>query len=478
MIPVGTTTPALRRLSTRRLFGADPDADEGRHIEESRGRRLQGLSRRDRWVSLLLAFGFLVVSVGASLTLPSDRTPSVLLVVALVAAYTIASRVEFEVGSGSAVPTQLVLVPMLFLLPLGLVPFCVATGFLLADVPRYLRRQMHPERAAVLLASSWHSLGPVIVLGIAGERGPSWHDVPLYLAALAAQFSFDFASSGSRAAFAFGVPFRSQLPEMASVWAVDVALAPMGLFVAFESARTLYAFLGSLPLLFLTSVFARERRARIDNALELSSAYRGTALLLGDVVEADDEYTGAHSRDVVMLVEGVAARLGLDAREPRNAAFAALLHDVGKIRVPDEIINKTGPLDDEEWEIMKRHTVEGERMLKAVGGILGEVGEIVRSCHERWDGSGYPDGLAGEDIPLIARIVCACDAYSAITTNRSYRAARTPHEAIAELERCAGSHFDPKVVSLLAEIVHETEPASDEHLAAAREGQAGGGAVA
>ena len=206
-------------------------------------------------------------------------------------------------------------------------------------------------------------------------------------------------------------------------------------------------------MLLLFSTFARERQRRIDNALELSSAYRGTAMLLGDVIEADDEYTGSHSRDVVDLVVSVADRLGLGAGERRQAEFAALLHDVGKVKIPAEIIHKPGALDDDEWQLMKTHTVLGEQMLRQIGGLLGEVGGIVRSCHERWDGTGYPDSLAGGEIPLAARIVCACDAWSAMTTDRSYRAARSDAEAAAELRACAGTHFDPDVVGALLHVV-------------------------
>jgi HD-GYP domain-containing protein (c-di-GMP phosphodiesterase class II) len=101
---------------------------------------------------------------------------------------------------------------------------------------------------------------------------------------------------------------------------------------------------------------------------------------------------------------------------------------------------------------MKTHTIEGERMLEQVGGLLGRVGHLVRSCHERWDGRGYPDSLAGEEIPLVARIVCACDAYNAMTTDRPYRAARPAAEALAEMEACAGTQFDPAVVVALAAV--------------------------
>jgi HD-GYP domain-containing protein (c-di-GMP phosphodiesterase class II) len=121
--------------------------------------------------------------------------------------------------------------------------------------------------------------------------------------------------------------------------------------------------------------------------------------------------------------------------------------------LPNDIINKPGKLTPEERAIIETHTVEGERILERVGGLLGDVGRLVRSCHEYVDGGGYPDGLVGEQIPLIARIVCTADAYSAMTTDRSYRAARPSGEAIAELQRCAGTQFDARVVEALAQVV-------------------------
>ncbi len=123
------------------------------------------------------------------------------------------------------------------------------------------------------------------------------------------------------------------------------------------------------------------------------------------------------------------------------------------MKIPAAIINKPGPLDDAEWELMKTHTIVGEQMLERVGGLLGEVGQIVRSCHERWDGTGYPDRLAGDESPLAARIVCACDAWSAMTTDRSYRKARSTADAAAELRACAGTHFDPTVVETLLAVL-------------------------
>jgi HD-GYP domain-containing protein (c-di-GMP phosphodiesterase class II) len=236
---------------------------------------------------------------------------------------------------------------------------------------------------------------------------------------------------------------------MVWIWAVDSALTPIAILAALGSQQHPTLVVGTLPLIGLLAYFARERKARIDNALELSSAYRGTAFLLGDVVEADDAYTGLHSRDVVSLVTDVCDRLGVTGAERRDAEFAALLHDVGKIRIPAEIINKPGKLTDEEFAVIKTHTVEGEKLLAQVGGILGNVGRIVRSCHEDWDGTGYPDGLVGEQIPRVARIVRCCDAYSAMTTDRSYRKALPVPEAVAELQRCSGTDFDPTVVAAL-----------------------------
>ena len=188
----------------------------------------------------------------------------------------------------------------------------------------------------------------------------------------------------------------------------------------------------ALPVIGLFAIFAREREARIEHALTLSHAYRGTAHLLGEILSTNDAYTGAHSRSVVVLSRSVGVQMGLDDATLRDVEFGALLHDVGKVNVPNEIINKPGALNDEEWEVMRAHTAEGERMLERIGGMLGEVGTVVRSHHEHFDGSGYPDGLAGEGIPIASRVIACCDAFNAMTTDRPYRLAMSTDEAIAE----------------------------------------------
>src|SRR4030088_1934223 len=173
--------------------------------------------------------------------------------------------------------------------------------------------------------------------------------------------------------------------EVSRIYLMDLALSPAGLAISFATGQQRWAMLSVLPLFGVMSVFSHEREARMEQLIELNDAYRGTALVLGDVVEADDNYTGEHCRSVVALALAVGEELGLCATQRRNLEFAALLHDVGKIAIPKEIINKPGKLDPREWTIIKTHTVEGQKMLERVGGVMRGVGLIVRSHHERWD---------------------------------------------------------------------------------------------
>jgi two-component system cell cycle response regulator len=166
-----------------------------------------------------------------------------------------------------------------------------------------------------------------------------------------------------------------------------------------------------------------------------------------------------HLRGTADLALAVGRELGMDGEELDDVAHAAELHDVGKIAIPDVILEKAGPLDDTEWGFMRRHTIIGERILLAAPA-LRSVARLVRSSHERWDGDGYPDGLAGEEIPLGARVVAVCDAFDAMTTNRPYRRRIGDPAALEELQRCAGSQFDPAVVEAFARVL-EREMAAD-----------------
>jgi HD-GYP domain-containing protein (c-di-GMP phosphodiesterase class II) len=429
----------------------DPELEQ--QLSDRRDRASRRLSARSRTSTIVILVAFAAACASLAVFAPPAHGPGLLTAVVLVIAYALATNVQFEVRTGTAIPTELVLVPMLFLLPLTYVPLFVAGGLLVGRSRELLRVSL--TRALLVAPNAAHSVGPAFVLVLARRHEPRLGDWPFYLAALCAQFLVDMGVQGAHEVYVNGVRPKSLLPFMSWAFLVDAALAPIGLAVAFAAQGRPLAVLLVLPLLGLLAEFAHERRARMDHALELSHAYRGTALLLGDVVEADDAYTGSHSRDVVSLVLGVCDRLGLGARERRDAEFAALLHDVGKIKIPSEIINKPGPLDADERALINTHTVEGERMLTQVGGILGNVGRVVRSCHEDWDGSGYPDGLAGEEIALAARIVRCCDAFSAMTTDRPYRSALPLADAVAELRRCAGTDFDPAVVDALVAVVEK-----------------------
>ena len=436
-------------------MASDRAAERADLVEVSRERVRRGFVGPERAATIAGSLAFLGAALAIALTVDSQRAFSATAAVVLVASYALASRVEFEIGTGSAIPTQLIFVPMLFLLPAPLVPLLVALGLVLGLLPDVIRRRANPQQLLVQLHNSLHALGAALVLILAGEPSPSLARWPLsvLLLALLAQFGFDFVGAALRSRIAFGRRL-SELPAvLAPVYLVDLVLAPLGLAIAIVAADRSIAVLLEMPLVGLLAYFARERQRRIDGALELSHAYRGTALLLGDVVEADDAYTGSHSKAVVNLVLAVAEELRLTSAERRQAEFAALLHDIGKIAIPKAIINKPGPLTSEERGLVETHTVVGEQLLARVGGMLGDVGTIVRSCHERWDGKGYPDGLADDRIPIIARIVACCDAFDAMTTDRSYRMALPLGEALMELERNSGSQFDPTVVSALFRVL-------------------------
>ncbi len=168
----------------------------------------------------------------------------------------------------------------------------------------------------------------------------------------------------------------------------------------------------------------------------------------------------SHLCRVGRLATVIGRRLGVDGEELEVLRRAAELHDIGKAAIPDTILNKPGPLSDEEWDIMLRHTIVGEEILSTSPALLS-VAKLVRGTNERWDGSGYPDGLSGEDIPLGSRIVFVCDAFDAMTSDRPYYRARGPQEALVELERGAGSQFDPRVVEAFISAWRETENGLD-----------------
>jgi diguanylate cyclase (GGDEF)-like protein len=202
---------------------------------------------------------------------------------------------------------------------------------------------------------------------------------------------------------------------------------------------------------------ADQRMYAHKGAGRASAGRQSTDVLLRMLAERDPDL-GTHLNEVTELCHMTADRLGVPAEERTALTQAAVLHDVGKSAVPDAILQKPGPLNEDEMMFIRRHTIIGERILGAAPA-LSKSAKLVRWSHERYEGGGYPDGIAGEDIPLGARIISVCDAYHAMVSNRAYRPARSSDEAIAELRRCAGSQFDPVVVQAFCEaVVGSSEP--------------------
>jgi HD-GYP domain-containing protein (c-di-GMP phosphodiesterase class II) len=451
---------------------ANPDAEALLLVGEERLAREQR-RRRERITHGVRASAFLVAAALLAALAPWERSLSVPVLALTLVVWVGVERVKFPVASGWTRPTMLAFVPTLFVLPAPIVPLVATLAILLGQAPDLVRRKISPSMIPAFIGDAWFTLGPALVIVLGGAQRFAWSHWPVYVGALAAHVLFDVGAWLGGSWFAERTNALVQAPLLAWTYAVDAALAPLGLAIAAVAVDRPGLVLLSLSPLVMLSMFAREREERLDQTVALNTAFRGTALLLGDVVDAVDPYTGIHSREVVDLSLAVADTLGINGSSRRDLEFAALLHDVGKIRVPKQILHKQGSLDASEWDVIRRHTIEGERMLKQVGGTLSSVGRIVRSSHERFDGSGYPDGLDGEQIPIESRIVAACDAFNAMTTTRPYRAALPESAALTELGRCAGTQFDPRVVGALVSAVHLRHP---EPLIAARRGEPQAGA--
>jgi HD-GYP domain-containing protein (c-di-GMP phosphodiesterase class II) len=425
-------------------------------VGEARARRARSMDARERAVVAAFAALYCVAAVLIAVFLPSERDVSPLLIAALLLGHAAVSQVRFEFGMGFVVPEQLVVIPMLLLCPLPYVPVLIAAAGALGLVPDFIKGSWAKDRWLKPIADSWSYLAPVLILAAFAPGPPELSSAPVYALAIAAQLGTDFAQAVIRNWLLDGVPVRELARIFFGATRVELVLSPVALvatLAAYEEPLVLVAVIA--PLVWLLDNFSKDRAARYAAALELNRAYRGTVMLLSDVLEFEDEYTAQHSRSVVDLVNAVADELGIAPDERQELEFAAMLHDVGKISIPKEILHKPAALTDREFEIIKHHTIEGQFMLDRVGGLLGRVGEVVRSCHERWDGRGYPDGLTGEEIPLAARVVFACDAYNAMTTDRPYRQAMPRKAAVAELQANSGTQFDPKIVDALVKVAEQ-----------------------
>lgn len=330
----------------------------------------------------------------------------------------------------------------------------VAGGTLEAVYSIFFRAPDWTDAAAVGLVVAAAVLVTVLPFGKVTER---WILLPLACGIAAVTF----IAIGDEAAVGVSYLFLPAAVVMVFFWH-DVLTKS----VVLASVSALYigvpavwgdrdAFLESaatLPLLVTTSLligflFNRFRVSSVQHA-----RFRGTIMALLKALEARDGHTAEHASDVLAIVTEVAEQLGLDSREQLYVADVALLHDIGKIGIPNEILHKPAALSDPEWEVVKRHPEIGERILNEVPGFE-RVATAVRHEHERWDGRGYPDGLRGAEIPLASRIVLACDAYNAMISPRPYREPLSESAAREQLLRNAGAQFDPEVVDALLTVL-------------------------
>ena len=588
---------------------------EDRLLEDSWESRSRHVTRRELVVEgaaglLFLCSAATLVAVGG--VAGFDPVLGAMLVVL----YALISRVEFPIGAGYVVPSYLVLAPMLLLEPPAAVPFMAAAGLVLGAFGQWVAGLAGPERMLFSIPDAWHSVGPALILVLAGQPAEYEPAAPaIYFVAFLAACVFDLVSATLREAAALSVAPSLQIRVLSRVWIVDACLAPIGFIAAASAANAQARVLLVLPLGVLLLILARDRNARISQAqqrleqaltdpltrlgnrrqldndlreqlvdctpqtplvlmvfdldgfksyndtfghaagdallerlaakLSLAVKPMGTAYRLGGdefsvlvrvdpkhldlplrgavqaLTEAGEEFaihasygvvllphetanasfalqladhrmysrkharTGGprdqardvlmrslearepdlheHSADVAELSRRIGRRFGVSAEELDELVRAAELHDIGKVGIPDAILNKPASLNPVEWEFMHQHTILGERILSAAPA-LRPVGTIVRATHERWDGRGYPDRLAGEEIPLGARIVAVCDAYEAMVTDRPYRPALGHAWACEELRREAGAQFDPRVVeAFLAEVEHVNEPSGYDH---------------
>ncbi len=742
-------------MSQPRLDDARSHRPDERLLEESWSGRTDKVSGRELLVEALASCLFVAIAIPLAVVALYGHSLNVALTVALIAAYGLSSRVvKFPIGAGYLVPSYLVLVPMLLLLPPGAVPLLAAAGLVAGTFVQALTKHAQAERVLLSVSDAWHTLGPAVVLVLAGREHRPLVLALVYIAAFLAGCIVDLISATVREAAILGVDSRVQLRVIAQVWLVDLCIAPLGLIIGTQARVHDVALLALIPINGLMLMATRDRTERIAQAqrrldlvarertrlqmavrrlgdalaakldmaaltsivlhgsvealdadagrLELEGVERshvidvemeqlspaleaavGTtlasnslaqverdgvwalALPLGfrseagsirgtlavarrarafredeqevmcdlvertrraasDIIlhqllreqaqtdaltklgnrrklEADlterlsgasgqrplvlvlfdldgfksyndtfghmagdailarlgtklayavcaqgaayrlggDEFcvlaaadaeeleklvaasAGAleergqgfairasygaavlpyeattleyaleladermyavkkgrpsqvrdqtrdvlmnimrakqpsledHSSEVGQLCVCVARRLGMSAEQLDELMRAAELHDIGKVGIPDAILDKPDALDIDEWELMRTHTLLGERILSAAPALRA-VGVLVRASHERWDGTGYPDGLVGSEIPMGARIIAACDAYEAMTTDRSYRPAGSHASACAELRRAAGTQFDPQVVEVLLDVL-------------------------
>ena len=297
------------------------------------------------------------------------------------------------------------------------------------------------ERFLVVIVMPGLALLGFMLMYTGGVQSPI---LPIFVAPAV----FMAAAYGFRtgAAIAVLTAFTAVLPLLINGW--DPHYARM-LLVA-TVATLLCAYIPARVRQALLNEYESRRRQQEES-------YVATIAALAAALDAKDRYTEAHSRETAGLAVNIGKRLGLPADQLRLLEYGALLHDIGKIGIPGYILQKPGALTSEEFAVMREHPVIGERILASVP-FLAPLGPIVRAEHERWNGTGYPDGLKGEEIPIEARIIHACDTFHAMASDRSYRKALSLVEIVAEFRKESGQQFDPRVVDVMLRLIAEEPP--------------------
>ena len=423
----------------------EPSLEEQAMLEDTLHRAASAMTTRELLWAALSAAG-LIAAVAGLWAVDPPHGFSVAPAIACLAVLAISVNVRFDTPLGYAAPIELAFVPLVFAVPPAIVPVAVVGAFALAALPRIMRGHVRASRLLIQGSNAWFSVGPVTVFAFAHvdprDAGPG-----LLVAALAAHSSPISPSPrwasmlGRRACLLLGSSwiFGSTPHFRFALWSPRTSTRPL-------------AALAVVPLLGLLAVFAHERRQRLESMLELrapTAAPRLSSATLSRPTTATPASTArvswAHARS--------RRSPWLSAERRRNLEFAALLHDVGKIAIPKEIINKPGKLDPHEWTIIKTHTVEGQKMLERVGGFMRQVGIIVRSHHERWDGGGYPDGLSGESDPARGADHHLLRHLERDARRPSLPPGPLPRGGDRRADGGAGTQLDPKIVEALIEVL-------------------------
>lgn len=302
--------------------------------------------------------------------------------------------------------------------------------------------------AQIYLASYCASYTYHVLLGTSGNLGALPASLPSLVLTALVYVGLNITFSTLSVSLAVRLPLRKLLvqnvkwavPNVAVLWTIGVLM----IYLVRSDAGIIGVLFLWLPLLVVRYSFRQY--------VELKKTHIETIQSLAAALDAKDPYTRGHSQRVADMARKVATAMELPEREVEAVHYAGLLHDIGKIGVQDDVLNKVGALSDEDWEKIRSHATIGAEIVQHVRFLHG-VSDMIRHHHEAYDGTGYPEGLKGEDIPIGARILAVCDAYDAMTTDRPYRNALAPNEAIAELKRNSGVQFDPQVVQAFLEVM-------------------------